>query len=92
MTALLKITRAMALRAGVLDVTWSDGVSRAVDVTDMLRGHVLLDMLNIPEVFSDVSVVEGGGGVEWPNGADFCAQTLRLRADDQMNAMTKMKA
>ena len=92
MTRMLRITHVMAVRTGLLRITWDDGVTRDVDVSDLMRGHVLLDMLNIPEVFADVSVVEWGGGVEWRNGADFSAQTLRLRADEQTNSLTKMKA
>ncbi len=92
MSRMLRITEVMALRTGLLRVTWDDGVTRDVDVTDLLSGHVLLDMLNIPEVFADVSVVEWGGGVEWRNGADFSAQTLRMHSDEQTTPLMKMKA
>ena len=92
MSRLLKITDVLPIRAGVLRITWDDGVTREVDVRDSMTGHVLLEMLNSPEVFKDVSVVTGGGGIQWPNGADFCAQALRMRSDDKVNQITKVEA
>jgi hypothetical protein len=49
-------------------------------------------MLNIPEVFRDVSVVPGGGGVEWANGADFSARSLRLWSDEQLEQNARKSA
>jgi Protein of unknown function (DUF2442) len=92
MKKLLNITQVMAVRAGALRVTWDDGVTLEADVSDLLRGHVLLDMLNVAEVFSDVSVVQGGGGVEWANGADFSSNMLRARAEHQNTTKSKLKA
>ncbi|MFN0114492.1 MAG: DUF2442 domain-containing protein [Paracoccaceae bacterium] len=92
MKKLLNITKVIAVRPGVLRVTWDDGVTLDADVSGLLNGHVLLDMLNVPEVFSDISVVEGGGGVEWANGADFSSNMLRTRAEDQKKSREKLKA
>ena len=88
----VKITAVSVLRPGVLQLTWNDGVTRDLDVGDMLIRHPLLKMLNIPEVFRDVEVISWGGGIGWPNGADFCAQALRMRSDDQEKSKSKVKA
>ena len=92
MKDLLKVTAVQPISPGHLLITWDDGVTRDVDVTDQLTRHPLLKMLNIPEVFRDVEVVNGGGGIGWANGADFCAQALRMRSDELMKSQTKIKA
>lgn len=91
MKALLSVTQVAVQSPGVLRVTWDDGMTRNVDVSPMFSRHPVLAMLNIPEVFRDVSVVPGGGGVEWVNGADFSARSLRIWADEQ-NDMNARKA
>lgn len=92
MTKLLKIKLVQPIATGLLRISWDDGVTRDVDVSGWMRRHVLLEMLNDPTVFKDVSVVQYGGGVEWPNGADFCAQALRLLSDEQVEPKARKKA
>jgi hypothetical protein len=77
---------------GSLRIIWDDGVARDVDVTGWMQRHPLLKMLNDPEVFSGVSLVNNGGGVGWANGADFCAQALRLLSDEQIEPKTRLTA
>ena len=89
---LVMITNVKPLDPGFLQITWDDGVSREVDVTDWLTGRPLLELLQVPEVFCDVKIVEGGGGLEWANGVDFCAQALRLHSDTQENPDLKVDA
>ena len=72
-----------APRPGVLDVVWRDGTRREVDVSDKMRGHPLLVAIRDPEMFAQVGIDEFGAGVAWPNGADFCADALRLWAEEQ---------
>lgn len=88
----VRILDVAALATGTLRITWDDGVSRDVDVTPWMSRHVLLEMLNDPNVFRDVAVVSGGGGVEFANGADFCAQALRLLSDEQIEPKSRMTA
>ncbi len=83
MKPMLSVIGVQALTNGVLRVVWDDGVTRDVDLRPQMKGHVLLEMLSVPEVFRDVSVVPGGGGVEWLNGADFSARSLRIWSDEQ---------
>lgn len=83
MNEMLRIVSVGTATNGVLRLSWDDGATREVDVRLWLRRHPLLEALNDPVVFSQVEVVNRGGGVGWPNGADFCAQSLRLLSDDQ---------
>jgi hypothetical protein len=85
MKPLLSVTSVAVQAQGVLRVSWDDGVTRDVDVSSRLDRHPVLAMLNIAEVFRDVSVVPGGGGVEWVNGADFSARSLRIWSDEQID-------
>ena len=88
MANMLSVTEVAAVEAGWLRVVWDDGVTRVVDIRPKMTKHLALEMLAVPEIFRDVSVVPGGGGVEWPNGADFSARSLRIWSDEQsdMNA------
>ena len=89
---MVKVTDVSPIKTGTLRITWDDGVTRDVDVTGWMTRHVLLEMLNDPAVFRDVSIVTGGGGVEFANGADFCAQALRLLSDEQAQPNTRKTA
>ena len=83
MANLLSVTDVAAVEAGLLRVTWDDGVTQLVDIRPRMTRHLVLEMLAVPEVFRDVSVVPGGGGVQWPNGADFSARSLRIWSEEQ---------
>ncbi len=87
----IRLTQVLPMATGILRLTWDDQVMRDVDVRPMMTRHLVLEMLAVPEVFRDVSVVPGGGGMEWPNGADFSARSLRVWADEQ-NDMNARKA
>ena len=91
MAKLLSVTEVAAVEVGLLRVTWDDGVTHLVDVRPKMTRHLVLEMLAVPEIFRDVSVVPGGGGVEWPNGADFSARSLRIWSEEQ-NDMNARKA
>jgi hypothetical protein len=88
----VRITAVSAQRVGTLRITWDDGVTRDVDVSDSMTRHPLLKMLNDPDVFRDVSVTEGGSGIAFGNGVDFCAQALRLKSDEQTLPDTRKTA
>jgi hypothetical protein len=80
------------MATGTLRITWDDGVCRDVDVSAWMKRHVLLEMLNDPDVFRDVSVANNGGGVEFANGADFCAQARRLLSHEQVEPKARINA
>ena len=88
----VRIQTVTPVLTGMLRISWDDGVTRDVDVSAWMRRHPLLEMLNDPDVFRDVSVVNNGGGVEWVNGADFCAQALRMLSDEQAEPKARITA
>jgi hypothetical protein len=88
----LCVINVIPLDVGHLRLTWDDGVTREVDVSAWLTHHPLLQMLNVPEVFRDVGLVEGGSGIAWANGADFCADALRLLSDEQVKMQPRVNA
>jgi hypothetical protein len=66
-----------------LAITWEDSFSQVIEVGHILCRHPTLEMLNNREVFESMSVVYDGRAIEWANGADFCADALRLWAEEQ---------
>ncbi|MEM9476342.1 MAG: DUF2442 domain-containing protein [Pseudomonadota bacterium] len=90
--SLTNLTDVKVAGPGILTLSWEDGVTRDVDVSGWLTKHPLLRLLNAPEVFRDVALVEGGGGVEWANGADFSAEALRALSDEQHDSPTRQPA
>ena len=84
--ALKAIRSVEVIAPTVVRVAWADGRVLAVDLEPVMRGHAMLEMLAAPEVFRDVAVVEGGGGIEWANGADLSSETLRRMGETQADA------
>jgi hypothetical protein len=78
-----KITSATPVFPSQLALTWADGFSHTVEVGHWLKRHSLLEMLNIREVFEDMSILYDGRALGWANGADFCADALRSLAEEQ---------
>jgi hypothetical protein len=74
------ITAAVAVRHGVLALTFADGVQGEVDVLDRMHGPVFEDA-RTPDGFSKAAVDPETGTVVWPGGADLAPDTLyeRLR-------------
>jgi hypothetical protein len=67
-----------------LDVTWADGTKDRVDLTGLIhRSRHFRVFLEDPRAFRKVQVVHFGGGVEWKNGLDYGADTLKMMADEQ---------
>lgn len=67
-----------------LRVTWADGTQDSVDLTGLIhRSRHFRRFVDDPAAFRKASVVEFGSGIEWPNGLDYGADTLRAIADEQ---------
>jgi len=67
-----------------LKVTWADGTKDRVDLTGLVhRSRHFRVFLNQPGAFRKVRVADFGGGVEWENGLDYGADTLKMTADEQ---------
>jgi Protein of unknown function (DUF2442) len=67
-----------------LDVVWADGGKSRVDLTGLIhRSKHFRAFLDDPAGFRKVGVTEWGSGVEWENGLDYSADTLKVMADEQ---------
>jgi hypothetical protein len=58
-----------------LDLTFSNGVRKRVDVAPLLEGPIF-DPLRSVGYFSKAKLDHECGTVVWPNGADFAPETL----------------
>ena len=61
------------IRQYVLEVEFSDGKRREIDLADEVHGEVF-EPLADPSFFKKATVE--GGTVAWPNGADFAPEFL----------------
>jgi len=67
--------RVRVVRAYVLEVTFSDGTIRSVDVESLLHG-AMFEPLRDPKLFGRAEIDEVLGTVVWPNGADLSPEFL----------------
>jgi Protein of unknown function (DUF2442) len=63
------------LRPYVIEVAFSDGVRRQVDVEPLMWGEVFAPLRD-PALFAQVSIDRSIGAVAWPNGADLASEFL----------------
>lgn len=67
-----------------LKVAWADGSQDWVDLTGLIhRSPRFRVFLETPPAFRQVCVADFGGGIEWENGLDYGADTLKTMADEQ---------
>lgn len=67
-----------------LHVTWADRTKDRVDLTGLLhRSRHFRLFLDHPTEFRKVRVADFGGGIEWENGLDYGADTLKTMAEEQ---------
>ncbi len=71
----LHVIRVRHCQAYELEVEFSDGVVKKVDLSGKLYGEVF-EPLKDPEFFKQVAVNEETNTIEWPNGADFAPEFL----------------
>lgn len=85
LSALPRVKSVAAGRAPLtLKVEWSDGGKSKVDLTGLVhRSRHFRVFADDPEAFRRVKPDEFGTGIEWDNGLDYSARTLRALADDQ---------
>ncbi len=76
MPALLHILSLAVVEPFVLDIGFSDGDRRMVDVRPLLRGSALQPLLD-PAVFATASIDPISKTVCWPCGVDFAPEALR---------------
>ena len=58
-----------------IDITFNDGFKKVVDFKPFINVGVS-ELLKDFEYFKQAKI-ESGGGLEWPNGYDFCPNFLR---------------
>ena len=69
------VTAVRVIAPYVLEITFSDGVRRQVDVESALFGDAFAPLRD-PTVFAQVSVDPVLGTTVWPNGADLSPEFL----------------
>ena len=75
MRRILHILEAKPCGEFVLDVLFSDGVSKRVDLSPFLTGPAFMPLRD-PKYFARVVVDPECGTVVWPNGADLAPEAL----------------
>lgn len=63
-----------------LQLTFSDGVTKRVDLAPLMRGPIF-EPLRDPDYFARVELDEDFGAVQWPNGADLAPEALHALDD-----------
>jgi hypothetical protein len=81
-----RIVRADAVATPVLRVQFDDGAVREVDFSDVISASKWLRMLSVPTTFETVEIVNNDRALQWVTGAYFCADALRIMADEQLAA------
>lgn len=67
-----------------LIVRWESGKETRVDLTGLVaRSKHFAVFAKDKTAFRDVRVADYGSGVEWDNGLDLSANTLKIMADEQ---------
>ncbi len=72
---ILRIKAASVCGPFSLHVTFSDGISKKVNVRPLLWGPVMNPFTD-ESYFARVTLDELSGTVTWPNGADFAPEAL----------------
>jgi hypothetical protein len=71
------------LETPVMEVAFDDGLTARIDFSDVIKRSRWFHTLSVPTTFSDVEVVNEGRALQWVTGADYCADALRILADEQ---------
>ena len=67
-----------------LTVEWNDGAKSKVDMTGLVYSSRHFRVFaEDAEAFRQVKPDEFGTGIEWANGLDYSARTLKMLADEQ---------
>ena len=81
-----RIVLADVVATPLLRVLFDDGTVREVDFSDVISASKWFRMLSVPTTFETVEIVNNGRALQWVTGADFCADALRIMADEQLAA------
>jgi hypothetical protein len=85
MDALPRVKAVSAANAPfVLNVEWKDGTKSKTDLTGLVHSSRHFKVFaNDRRAFAQVKPDEFGTGIEWENGLDYSASSLRKLADEQ---------
>ncbi|MCU0905181.1 MAG: DUF2442 domain-containing protein [Tabrizicola sp.] len=83
---LIQIVRAGVVATPVLRVMFDDGAERSVDFSDLVASSKRFRTLDVPTTFETVKVINNGRALQWITGVDYCADALRIMADEQLAA------
>ena len=62
-------------------LSFSDGATGVIDFRDRIVGRGgVFEALEDPDVFAGFRIDEEAGTLTWPNGVDFCPETLHALA------------
>ena len=77
-----RIVELKVLNDYLIWMKFNDGTSKAIDFEQFIGEGISKD-LSDKNYFKQVTI-ESGGGLEWPNGFDFCPNYLKdfVQADD----------
>jgi hypothetical protein len=82
----IRIQRIDVVSTPVLRVVFDDGAVREIDFSSVIARSRWFHTLAVPTTFDSVEVVNKGRALQWITGADFCADALRIMADEQLAA------
>jgi len=82
----IRIQQVKVMSVPVLQVTFDDGAVRDVDFSPVIARSKWFNTLGVPTTFETVEIVNNGRALQWVTGADFCADALRIMADEQLTA------
>jgi|SRR5580692_3980283 hypothetical protein len=81
---LYRIRDATAHPDYTVTITWSDGVTAAVDLAPVVNKGKVFTPLQDRKYFAEkMQIADDRLGLEWPNRVDFSADGLRFRAFPQ---------
>lgn len=69
-----RVTSVKPLAKYLLELTFSDGLQKTVNVRPFLNRGLSVALLD--ETYFFKVEIESGGGIYWPNGFDFCPNFL----------------
>ncbi|SMO75034.1 DUF2442 domain-containing protein [Solitalea koreensis] len=60
-----------------LEIEFDDRVKKIIDFSSKISKGPMSKALADPDFFAQVSIIEDGSGLVWPNGYDFCPEYAR---------------
>ncbi len=75
---MVRVRTVRCLHDHVVELTFTDGSVRSMDLEPFLTGPVFEPLRRDTRLFRSVRVDPEVGTIVWPNGADICPDTLFL--------------